>query len=672
MILGIDIGNKFITIATIKNGHIEIILNEASKRRTNSAISVDQRTGKRIVGDLAYSSFVTNYKNTIVNVKYSMKYENNEYNNIPIHQTLTGFLNYCVSLSKFQTKGNIVLTVPSYFEDAERQIYLDVARITNLNVSLADEYSAICQYYGFYNCKNLQNDEKLNVVFVDIGDINTTMYHVTFGNDDCDVNTVVFDKIGGLYLDQKLFQYFAKKISDERGVNIHSPEHIKSTIKTFIACEKLKKNLSVSPEASTFVECLYNLDGDMYDYTFQVGRETFEQLIEEQVEKLKDLLNNNISSVMLSCIDKVELIGGGSRVPAFKKAIEEFFGMKTSATINTEETISQGAALKAATNATFVKMRKYTVRDFVVNKTELMCKQTCVTCLADKQNNLFEYEIDKSTLLNDEQKYKPIVMIGGGKTWHIKSSKIVDNKFYVETAYVDGILDIINCFTVEQVEKDGSVERKEKKLTVTLKENKYALDDETVKKLKEMEINILKQNQHLEQVENKRNILEENIYNLRNKIDNEFSKYATDEEKSDLRLYFDDTLDWLYDRDIPEIDEKNKELSSRIKKFEERQYECQNRKKLTKVFRDKLAEYVEKSDNIQSNLVRGDYLVFCDEISDDFDKKIEEQNNKPTNQDVEFTCDEIGKYIDLLTKTYDEYLKKNESNGNNKVEEETK
>lgn len=657
MILGIDIGNKFMTIATIKNGHIEIILNESSKRRTNSVILVDQNSGKRVVGDLAYSSFVSNYKNTIVNVKYSMKYENNEYNNIPIHQTLTGFINYCVSIAKFQTKGDIVLTVPSYFEDIERQIYLDVAKITNLNVTLCDEYVAVCQYYGFYNCKGLPNDKKFNVVFVDIGDINTTLYGATFSNDACDVQMVAFDKIGGLYLDQKLVQYFTEKIKNEKGVNIHSPEHIKSTIRTFLACEKLKKNLSVYSETSTFVECLYNVDGESYDYTFSLTRQVFEELIADQIEKLKTLLSN----CTMSQIDRVELIGGGSRVPVFKKVIEDFFLMKTCATINAEETVSQGAALVAATNATFVKMRKYVVRECVVNKTELTCEQTSVSNLADKPNNLFEYEIDNSTLLNDKEKYKPVVMVGGGKTWHIKSSKIVDNKFYVETAYVNGILDIVNCFTVEQVDD----ERKEKKLKYCLKENKYVLGDETIKKLKEMEIKILQQNKYLEQVENKRNKLEENIYAWRDKIDEEFNRFISNEERSELDLYFDESLDWLYDKDIPEIDKKNKELAEKVKKFEQRQWEHQNRQKLVGMFRNKLSEYIDKSDNIANNLVRGNLLVFCDKISDEFDGKVKEQDNKPKNQDVEFTCNEISEYIDKLTGTCDDYLNLDKGNSNN-------
>jgi heat shock protein 4 len=646
MILGIDIGNKFTTIASIRDGHIEIILNETSKRRTNTVISTDKYNGKRIIGDLANSSFVNNYENTITNVKYSMKYEEKEYNNIPIHQTLTGLLNYCVSLAKFETKGNIVLTVPPYFGDIEKQIYLDVAKITNLNISLCDEYSAVCQYYGFYNCKNLANDEKLNVVFIDIGDINTTLYYTTFKNTECDIHNVIFDKIGGLYIDQKIFQYFVKKIKEEKNVDIHSTDNIKATIKIFTACEKLKTNLSVSNEASAFVEYLYTVDDESYDYTFTLDRQTLNELIREDIDKLKKLLSN--ISNELSNIDRVELIGASSRVPIFKQVIEDFFGFKTSSTINAEETISQGGALKAASIASFVKMRQYNINEFIIHKTELLCKQANVSFLADKMTNVFEYEIDTSSLLNDEQKYKPIVMIGGGKTWHIKSSKIVDNKFYVESAYVNGILDIVKCYTIDE---------KEKAITFNLKEDKYKLDDETINKLKETEIKILKQNKYLETLENKRNNLEENIYKYRSNIDNDYKMFCIDEEKTDIMNYFEDTLDWLCDKDIEELDKKSNELEKQMDKFRKREYEFYNRDKTIDTFNKKILDCIKNSDDLKNNQVKNEYIEYCNNIKEEFNKKLN-QENVSFDKDIEFTCNDMNNYIEQLNRSFDDFFNK--------------
>ena len=622
MILGIDIGNKFITLATIEKSHIGIILNETSNRRTNAIISIDPQTGKRIIGDAAYDSFVSNYKNTLTNVKYSMKYENNEFNSIPIHQTLTGFLNYCVSLAGFQSKGNIVLTVPPYFTDIQKQIYLDVGKITNLNISLYDESSALALYYGFYKCNNLAENDKKNVVFLDIGDINTTLFYVTFTNDNCEIKLVECAMIGGLYLDQKIYQHFLKEIKDVEADNI------KSTIKIFKACEKIKRNLSLSDEASLLVESLY----DDKDYTLKLDKSTFEKIISYDVDKLKNLLSSNISKEMLSEIDSVELLGGSSRIPIFQQVIKNFFKINPSSTLNREESVSHGAGLRAAILAPFVKMRKYNVKEYILNKGEFRYEQNdkSIVCTVNQHEQVFELDVDN----------KSIIIETGCKKWSVDTES--NNKIYIETEYVNSMLNIKKVYTDILPS-----------LPFKLEENKYALDDDTIKKLKDVEIKIVKQNKYLEDVAIKKNHLESIIYEWKNKFSNALSKYVKPKEINELTQFYNDTLDWMVDKNIEEIDNKLKELANKMKKYEDRKNDHENRHKLCKIFNEKLSEYVEKLDNIKNNNIKSDYLLFCDSLSEEFDTKI---NNNKSIIDPKFTSDDINSYIDTLCSTCDEKL----------------
>lgn len=553
MILGIDIGNKYTTISTIKNGNVDVILDGYSKRRFSSLVYVNDNC-KRIIGNEVNNRFISLYKNTISNIKYSMKYEDNKFNEIPLHQTLTGLINYCVSLSNFSDKGNIVLTYPAYFTEKEKQIYLDVAKITNLNISLYDEPTSISSYYGFFNCCNLEENEEKNVIFIDIGDINTTIFHSTFNNKSCKINYVECCKLGGLYIDQKLYRYFANKIKTNKGIDIFKPEYIKASIKLFRECEKIKKNLSLSNQVNQTIECLLNDD----DYTLKLTRTEFEEIISTDINELLNLISNN----KFEKIDSIEILGACSRIPIFKETIKNYFEKDLSWTLNTEETVSKGATILAAHNADFVKMKSYDITSYLPdsNKTELTYFNGEKNLILCDNKTVYELDIDKEllTIIDEKEKKKkfnPLVLESSNKKWSILSKKIINNKVWIETEYVNGILEINKAFTKENETNDIV------SLKVKLKENKLELNDDIVKKIKETEIKIIQRNEYLNKLEEKINDVENTILDIMNNLD---TQNIEQDKKEELLNYFDKILDNTNKYDLNKLNNISKEITEKI------------------------------------------------------------------------------------------------------------
>jgi molecular chaperone DnaK (HSP70) len=526
MILGIDIGNKFTTIAGIQNDHIEILLNEVSGRRSRTICSLDPSSKRRIIGDLAYTNFISNYKNSIINIKHSIKTDNN----IPIHQLLTGILNYGVKLGNFNDKGNIVLTIPSYYSEYEKQIYLDAGKIANLNVSLYDEPSAVCLYYGFYNCKNITSK---NVIFIDIGDINCTIYYATFTNIECHIKLVKCIPIGGLFFDQKIYNYFCDEIKEKLNINIRDG-YVKSTVKMFKMCEELKKDLSIMPNATKTIECLY----DEVDYKFNMNVDVFNDILKNDINLFKNTLEH--FQDIKNNVDHIELLGGCSRIPIFKKVVEDFFEKVASNTLSTEETIAKGAVLKAINNTSNIKTtKKYIINEYIYNKTILNCSINDLSYECDKNNNKFEIDV-----ITDNE-FIEIYTPDKNKVWQIKLVKEEkennDVKIFIDTKYTNGILNIEKVYMA-----------KDKKLEYKLINNSYIITDETIEKLRDIEVKILRHNKQLDELESKKNKLECYIYE-------QLDKYLNDE-------YLNNVIDEIGQIDeIEGIDKLIKNIKEYIK-----------------------------------------------------------------------------------------------------------
>lgn len=518
MVYGIDIGNKYVTISVIKNGRPVIITDNEENRRFNTVIQLNHDTGKRVIGTIAYTNFINSYEYTMTNIKYAIKYEDNDHNNIPIHQNLVGIVNYCVKLCNFEGRDKIILTVPPYFGHKERQMYLDLGKILNLNISLYDESSAVSLYYGKYK------NAKGNVLFIDIGDINCNVFCTSYGEKGKILYTKC-KKIGGLYIDQLLFQYFCKQIMDKWGINIGNPKNIKSSIKLFNGCSELKTKIN----SQVYID---NLFGGK-DYILQLDKNIFNKLIKEQLDSLIELLGECHGQ-----IDKIELVGGTSRLPIFRETIQNYFGdIKVGTTINAVETVAKGAALYGHLSDNIFDLEKVGNTDIVIEE-----------CIPDSMNKIYCEENKKEYLVKNGEilKFdKNVTLRCGEKVWLFHGGEI-------KCCFKDGMMNMVGD-------------------NITSYKNGYELNNDVIGILTRMEIKLLKRNKYLHDVDVKKNKYEENVCKWINKIDGTHKQYINDNEKKDLLEYMDKQLQKsCKSNNLEELKNMLKELGQHVKVFEER------------------------------------------------------------------------------------------------------
>lgn len=397
-VIGIDFGNESCFIAAARAGGIETIANDYSLRATPSCVAFSDRN--RILGVAAKNQTVTNMKNTIHGFKRLIGREFKD----PHVQDELKFLPYNVSenpdgsigikvkylnedrvftpeqitamlLTKLRETSEIalqcnisdcVLSVPSFYTNAERKALLDAAKVAGLRVlRLFNETTATALTYGIYK-QDLPNpdDAPRNVVFVDCGHSSLQVFACAFHKEKLKIIASAANPyLGGRNIDYKLAKHFSQEFKQK--YNIEPESNPRAFLRLLTEVEKLKKQMSANSTKLPFgIECFMN---DI-DVKGEMCRSEMEELCKdvfENVEKtLKDCLEK--SKLALSDIHSVEIVGGSSRIPAIKGLIEKIFQKTPSTTLNQDEAVARGCALQCAMLSPAVRVRDFSVTDLQV------------------------------------------------------------------------------------------------------------------------------------------------------------------------------------------------------------------------------------------------------------------------------------------------------------------
>lgn len=391
-VIGFDFGNENCFIAVARAGGIETIANEYSQRVTPSYVAFGEKT--RDLGVSAKSKQVTNLKNTVFGFK---RLQGRKYNDPQTKHEGT-FLPY--SLVEMGNKGvgvrvrymqedktfsiteitgmlftklkdiaetalkirvnDCVVSVPHFFTDAERRALLDATRIAGLNcLKLMNETTAIALSYGFY--KNDLPEEKPRVVaFVDMGHSALQVGIVGFNRDRLKMMATSFESVGGRDFDMVLVRYFVTEFKERYNLDVSSNR--RALIRLITECEKLKKQMSANPhELPLNIECFMN-DRDVAG---KMKRETFEALARDHLARTERTLARALQEAGLrpTDVESVELVGGGTRVPAIKQLVRKVFNREPSTTLNQDEAVARGCALQCAMLSPIFKVREFQVVD---------------------------------------------------------------------------------------------------------------------------------------------------------------------------------------------------------------------------------------------------------------------------------------------------------------------
>lgn len=260
--------------------------------------------------------------------------------------------------------NDIVLSCPAWYTDAQRRALLDAAEIAGLKtLRLINEPTAVALGYGITKTDLPGPDEKpRRLAFIDIGHSNYTCSIVDFKKGELAVKATATDRhFGGRYIDRALIQHFAAEFKEKFKIDIMSNAKAKTRLAT--ACEKLKKILSANAQAPLSVESVMN---DV-DVRGMLKREELEEIMKPLLDRITDPLAQALAEAKLKPedIDSIEMVGGTTRIPAFKAAIQQFFGKPLSYTLNQDEAVARGCAFACAILSPVFRVRDFSIHDIV-------------------------------------------------------------------------------------------------------------------------------------------------------------------------------------------------------------------------------------------------------------------------------------------------------------------
>merc|ERR1719210_2978088 len=259
---------------------------------------------------------------------------------------------------------DIVISVPAYFVDSERRAILDSAAIAGLNVlKLMNDTTATALAYGIYKQDLPAPEEKArNVIFVDIGHVGVQVAAASFNKGKLTMKACTFDRnnCGGRMFDKVLVKYFAEEFKSKTKLDPFSKP--KAVLKLETEVEKIKKQMSANTNKLPLnIECFM----EERDLSGRIDRSTFEELISGELQRIEQVMVDCLKASEWKPEDiySVEIVGGSSRIPAVKAAIENVFGKTPQTTLNADEAVSRGCALQCAILSPTFRVREFSVTD---------------------------------------------------------------------------------------------------------------------------------------------------------------------------------------------------------------------------------------------------------------------------------------------------------------------
>jgi molecular chaperone DnaK len=377
-IIGIDLGTTNSVVAVMEGGEPKVIPNAEGNRTTPSVVAFT-KSGERLVGQVAKRQAVTNPKNTVFSIKRFMgrKYAevNEEMKMVPyeVERAENGDVRVSVEGKKFsppeisamilgklkqaaedylgEKVDRAVITVPAYFNDAQRQATKDAGRIAGLTVDrLVNEPTAAALAYG------LDKKKDQTIAVYDFGGGTFDISILEVGEGVVEVKATNGDThLGGDNIDQRIIEWLLDEFKKDQGINLGNDPMAIQRLKE--AAEKAKIELSSAQETDINLPFITADASGPKHMNIRLTRPKLEQLVEDLIQRsiapcrqaLKD------AGLEASAIDEVVLVGGQTRMPAIQKVVKDFFGKEPHKGVNPDEVVAVGAAVQGGVLAGDVK-----------------------------------------------------------------------------------------------------------------------------------------------------------------------------------------------------------------------------------------------------------------------------------------------------------------------------
>ena len=348
-IIGIDLGTTNSCVAVMEGGEPVVITNSEGARTTPSVVSF-QANGERLVGQIAKRQAITNPEHTIISIKREMgtdhktKIDDKTYSPQEISAMILQKIKADAEAYLGEPVTQAVITVPAYFNDAERQATKDAGRIAGLEVlRIINEPTAASLAYGLD-----KTDHSEKIFVYDLGGGTFDVSILELGDGVFEVLSTNGDThLGGDDFDQKIIDYIADDFKSQYGIDLRNDKSAVQRLKE--AAEKAKIELSSSMQTNINLPFITADATGPKHIDMNLTRAKFNELthdlVQRSIEPMKKALSD--AGLSISQIDKVILVGGSTRIPAVQEAVKNFTGKEPSKGVNPDECVAMGAAIQA-------------------------------------------------------------------------------------------------------------------------------------------------------------------------------------------------------------------------------------------------------------------------------------------------------------------------------------
>jgi len=346
-IIGIDLGTTNSCVAVMEGGKPIVIANTEGARTTPSVVAFT-KTGERLVGEPAKRQAVTNAEKTISSIKremgtdYKKVIDDKKYSPQEISAMILQKLKADAEGYLGESVSEAVITVPAYFNDAQRQATKDAGKIAGLDVKrIINEPTAAALAYG------LDNEKEQKIMVYDLGGGTFDVSIIEIGEGVIEVlSTSGNNRLGGDDFDQKITEWMLAEFKKVEGVDLSADKMALQRLKE--AAEKAKKELSSATTTNINLPFITATAEGPKHFDMNLTRAKFDELTHDLVEKTAEPVQNALrdAGITTSDLGQVLLVGGSTRIPAVQDKVKQLTGKEPSKSLNPDECVALGASIQ--------------------------------------------------------------------------------------------------------------------------------------------------------------------------------------------------------------------------------------------------------------------------------------------------------------------------------------